>query len=146
MRSLALSSFYDRYRGEFMDAGYHKILPSDIRWGGLDPLNREGFDVRQPQHIPLAAALGLGLFDYGTLTKSLPGIGPLVPVETCSPRRRGASKTAFPRGAWERGFVGGIGKLFGHCSERWIGVSGMKSGSYFVRVPKLNRGVGFSVD
>ena len=28
---------YDRYRGEFMDAGYHKILPSDIRWGGLDP-------------------------------------------------------------------------------------------------------------
>ena len=25
---------YDRYRGEFMGAGYHKILPSDIRWGG----------------------------------------------------------------------------------------------------------------
>jgi hypothetical protein len=30
----------------------------------LDPLNREGFDVRQPQHIPLAGALGLGYFDY----------------------------------------------------------------------------------
>ena len=28
---------YDRYRGEFMDAGYHKILPDGIRWGGLDP-------------------------------------------------------------------------------------------------------------
>src|SRR5262249_8193090 len=28
---------YDRYRSEFMDAGYHKVLPSDIRWGGLDP-------------------------------------------------------------------------------------------------------------
>jgi hypothetical protein len=30
----------------------------------LDPLNREGFDVRQPQHIPLAGALGMGLFDF----------------------------------------------------------------------------------
>lgn len=28
-----------------------------------DPFHREGFDVRQPQHIPLAANLGLGLFD-----------------------------------------------------------------------------------
>lgn len=25
---------------------------------------REGFDIRQPQHIPLAANLGLGIFDY----------------------------------------------------------------------------------
>jgi hypothetical protein len=31
---------------------------------GLDPLKREGFDIRQPQHIPLAAHLGLGLFDF----------------------------------------------------------------------------------
>ena len=30
----------------------------------LDPLHREGFDVRQPQHIALAGALGLGSFDY----------------------------------------------------------------------------------
>jgi hypothetical protein len=30
----------------------------------MDPLKREGFDVRQPQHIPLAGALGLGHFDY----------------------------------------------------------------------------------
>jgi hypothetical protein len=31
---------------------------------GLDPLQREGFDIRQPQHIPLAAHLGLGIFDF----------------------------------------------------------------------------------
>jgi hypothetical protein len=30
----------------------------------LDPLHCEGFDVRQPQHIALAGALGLGYFDY----------------------------------------------------------------------------------
>jgi hypothetical protein len=30
----------------------------------LDPLKREGFDVRQPQHIPLAAHLGLGIFEF----------------------------------------------------------------------------------
>jgi hypothetical protein len=30
----------------------------------LDPLQSEGFDVRQPQHIALAGALGLGLFEY----------------------------------------------------------------------------------
>jgi hypothetical protein len=30
----------------------------------LDPLKSEGFDVRQPQHIALAGALGLGYFDY----------------------------------------------------------------------------------
>ena len=28
---------YDRYRREFMEAGYQKILPDGIRWGGLDP-------------------------------------------------------------------------------------------------------------
>ena len=30
----------------------------------LDPLKKEGFDVRQPQHIALAGALGLGYFDF----------------------------------------------------------------------------------
>lgn len=30
----------------------------------LDPLGTEGFDVRQPQHIALAANLGLGVFDF----------------------------------------------------------------------------------
>jgi uncharacterized protein (DUF362 family) len=29
-----------------------------------DPFGTEGYDVRQPQHIPLAANLGLGIFDY----------------------------------------------------------------------------------
>jgi hypothetical protein len=32
----------------------------------LDPLGREGFDVRQPQHIPLAAHLGLGIFEFNS--------------------------------------------------------------------------------
>jgi Domain of unknown function (DUF362) len=31
---------------------------------GLDPLKTEGFDIRQPQHIPLAAHLGLGIFEF----------------------------------------------------------------------------------
>jgi hypothetical protein len=31
---------------------------------GLDPLGTEGFDIRQPQHIRLAANLGLGLFEF----------------------------------------------------------------------------------
>src|SRR5689334_6004039 len=31
---------------------------------GLDPLEAEGLDIRQPQHIPLAAHLGLGIFDF----------------------------------------------------------------------------------
>ena len=30
----------------------------------LDPRQAEGFDVRQPQHIALAGALGLGYFDF----------------------------------------------------------------------------------
>lgn len=30
---------YDRYRGEFMNAGYHKALPEGVRWGGLTPEN-----------------------------------------------------------------------------------------------------------
>ncbi|MGP0069825.1 MAG: DUF362 domain-containing protein [Isosphaeraceae bacterium] len=31
---------------------------------GLDPLKSEGFDIRQPQHIALAANLGLGIFAF----------------------------------------------------------------------------------
>jgi hypothetical protein len=31
---------------------------------GQDPLGTEGFDIRQPQHIRLAANLGLGLFEF----------------------------------------------------------------------------------
>ena len=33
---------------------------------GLDPLETEGFDIRQPQHIPLAAHLGLGIFEFNS--------------------------------------------------------------------------------
>ncbi len=42
-----------------------KKLPPVAACGktAMDPLNREGFDVRQPQHIALAGALGLGYFD-----------------------------------------------------------------------------------
>jgi hypothetical protein len=41
-------------------------LPPVASTGKLaqDPLGTEGFDVRQPQHIALAANLGLGLFDF----------------------------------------------------------------------------------
>lgn len=28
---------YDRYKGEFMNAGYQNVLPADVRWGGLTP-------------------------------------------------------------------------------------------------------------
>ena len=31
---------------------------------GLDPLKTEAFDIRQPQHIPLCANLGLGIFEF----------------------------------------------------------------------------------
>ncbi len=33
---------------------------------GLDPLETERFDVRQPQHIRLAANLGLGIFEFNS--------------------------------------------------------------------------------
>jgi hypothetical protein len=32
---------YDRYRSEFMDAGYHKILPDGVHWGGMDPFGNQ---------------------------------------------------------------------------------------------------------
>ena len=41
-------------------------LPPVAASGGkaIDPLKSEGFDVRQPQHIALAGALGMGFFDH----------------------------------------------------------------------------------
>ena len=39
---------------------------------GLDPLGTEGFDIRQPQHVPLAGNLGLGIFEFPT-TPTKPG-------------------------------------------------------------------------
>jgi hypothetical protein len=62
---------YDRYKGEFLDAGYDKILPSDVRWGGLDP---EGNQLRLdfPSHArdPLVgfdhdAFVWMDLIPYG---------------------------------------------------------------------------------
>jgi hypothetical protein len=43
-----------------------KSLPPVAACGNkaMDPLKMEGFDVRQPQHIALAGALGMGYFDY----------------------------------------------------------------------------------
>ena len=46
---------YDRFRQEFMEAGYHKILPSGIRWGGLDPENNQfTLDFPSFQQDPIA--------------------------------------------------------------------------------------------
>jgi hypothetical protein len=39
---------YDRYRDELMDAGYHKILPGDIRWGGLTAEGGDQFQLDYP--------------------------------------------------------------------------------------------------
>jgi hypothetical protein len=63
---------YDRYRGEFMQAGYHKILPSDIRWGGLTPEGGSQFQVDYPSFArdPIAgydpdAFVWMDLMPYG---------------------------------------------------------------------------------
>ena len=63
---------YDRYRGEFMDAGYHKILPADIRWGGLTPEGGDQFQVDFPsfRNDPIAgydpdAFVWMDLIPYG---------------------------------------------------------------------------------
>lgn len=50
---------YDRYRGEFLEAGYQKILPADVRWGGLDP---EGDQFRLD--FPAFAADPVAGFDH----------------------------------------------------------------------------------
>jgi uncharacterized protein (DUF362 family) len=57
----------DHVEWDIVDAQRLKMkLPPVAASGGkaLDPLGMEGFDVRQPQHIALAAALGLGYFDF----------------------------------------------------------------------------------
>ncbi len=52
--------------GHHRRAARRKNLPPVAASGGkaIDPLKTEGFDVRQPQHIALAGALGLGYFDF----------------------------------------------------------------------------------
>jgi len=57
----------DRVAWRYIDAKRtEKGLPPVSASGksGLDPLKTEGFDIRQPQHIPLAAHLGLGISDF----------------------------------------------------------------------------------
>ena len=57
----------DRVAWRYVDAKrLEKGLPPVAASGktGLDPLKTEGFDIRQPQHIPLAAHLGLGIGDF----------------------------------------------------------------------------------
>jgi len=62
---------YDRYRGEFMDAGYHKILPDGVRWGGLDPVaNQFQLDFPEFAQDPIAgfdhdAFVWMDLVPYG---------------------------------------------------------------------------------
>jgi hypothetical protein len=62
---------YDRYRGEFMEAGYHKILPAGIRWGGLDPDgNQFTLDFPSFRNDPIAGFdhdtfVWMDLIDYG---------------------------------------------------------------------------------
>jgi uncharacterized protein (DUF362 family) len=54
----------DRIEWRIIDAKRkEKNLPPVAATGraGLDPLGTEGFDIRQPQHIPLAGNLGLGV-------------------------------------------------------------------------------------
>ncbi len=63
---------YDRYRGEFMDAGYHKILPAGIRWGGLTAEGGDQFTLDYPsfRNDPIAgydpdAFVWMDLVPYG---------------------------------------------------------------------------------
>ena len=44
------------------DKGFPPVAASGRT--GVDLLKTKGFDIRQPQHIPLAAHLGLGIFDF----------------------------------------------------------------------------------
>lgn len=39
---------YDRYRDEFLQAGYQKILPAGIRWGGLTAEGGDQFQLDYP--------------------------------------------------------------------------------------------------
>jgi hypothetical protein len=63
---------YDRYRGELMQAGYHKILPEGIKWGGLDPVaNQFTLDFPDFRDDPIAgfdrdAYVWMDLIPYGS--------------------------------------------------------------------------------
>jgi hypothetical protein len=67
----------DRVAWRYVDAKRkEKGLPPVASSGrsGLDPLKMEGFDIRQPQHIKLAANLGLGIFDFESPDRKQPVI------------------------------------------------------------------------
>ena len=69
------AEYLEKYpNGERIDTAHLNIIDAKRKEKGLppvaatgkvalDPLGTEGFDVRQPQHIALAANLGLGVFD-----------------------------------------------------------------------------------
>jgi hypothetical protein len=57
----------DHVEWDLIDAQRAKMKLPPVAAAGkraIDPLGSEGFDVRQPQHIALAGALGMGYFDY----------------------------------------------------------------------------------
>jgi hypothetical protein len=62
---------YDRYRRELMEAGYQKIMPDGIRWGGLDPdSNQFTLDFPSFRDDPIAgfdhdAFVWMDLIPYG---------------------------------------------------------------------------------
>ncbi len=63
---------YDRYRAEFMDAGYQNILPADIRWGGITAEGGNQFQLDFPsfRSDPIAgydhdAFVWMDLIPYG---------------------------------------------------------------------------------
>jgi hypothetical protein len=56
---------YDRYRREFLQAGYQNILPADIRWGGLTAEGGNQFQLDYPsfRNDPIAG------YDHDTFVK-----------------------------------------------------------------------------
>jgi Domain of unknown function (DUF362) len=62
---------YDRYRRELMEAGYQKVLPAGVRWGGLDPVsNQFQMDFPDFRNDPIAgfdddAFVWMDLVPYG---------------------------------------------------------------------------------
>jgi Domain of unknown function (DUF362) len=67
---------YDRFRGELIQAGYDKILPAGVRWGGLDPEGTSQFTLDFPsfQKDPIAGYdhdtfVWMDLVEYGADTK-----------------------------------------------------------------------------
>jgi hypothetical protein len=67
-----------------MDHVAWRIIDAKRKEKGLAPVgavgklaidaDREGFDIRQPQHIPLAGLLGLGVFDLKPKKPGAPAI------------------------------------------------------------------------